>query len=205
MLAFILLGLALGAGSSVIPGPCNLAVMNAAVRYTLGRAIATAFGAALGDATLAGLGILGLGPVLARHPAVPPVLHAVSAVALIAYGLANLRPRPPQAPSRDLTSPRGRALRGIGVGLATLAGANPAAVVTWLVVVGSLLPGASTVHGVCTVVGIGAGSFAWFALIACVTRRYTRARCHRLGSIATVVSSMLVLYGVVSLGRILVG
>ena len=50
MLAYLMLGLVLGAGSSVLPGPCGLAVMNAASRRSLTRALATGGGAGFGDA-----------------------------------------------------------------------------------------------------------------------------------------------------------
>ena len=55
VLALLALGLALGIGSSVVPGPCGIAVL-ASAQHSRARAVATAFGASLGDAVYAGLG-----------------------------------------------------------------------------------------------------------------------------------------------------
>jgi threonine/homoserine/homoserine lactone efflux protein len=192
MLAYLLLGLALGAGSSVLPGPCGLAVMTAACRRSLGRAIAIGAGAALGDLTYAALGIVGLGPVLARHPAIPPVLQAISGVALIAYGLMNLRGRP-AATRRPAV---GGLLTGVGLLLA-----NPGAFVTWVVVVGTALAGASPVEGWCAVVGICAGSCAWFSGVAWLTHRGHQRRGDGVLRVITVVSVLLVAGGALSLAR----
>ena len=133
MLTYLLLGIALGAGSSVLPGPCSLAVVDAVCRGQMRRAVRIGLGAGLGDAGFAALGIVGLGAILARHPAVPPVLQACGGAALIAHGLRHLRPRPIGLRVDDV---RG----GVGVGVAILV-SNPAAFVTWVVVVGPLLRG----------------------------------------------------------------
>ncbi len=203
MLLHVLLGLALGVGSSVLPGPCNLAVITAASRHGLRRALGTGLGAALGDTTYAALGILGLGPLLARHPALPPVLQAVSGIALIGYGLAHLRARraaPPATGGSDQDPGSGDGVRGLAVGLATLV-ANPGAIVTWVVIVGSVLAGASATQGWATVAGIGVGSFMWFALVGVVSCHGRAHRDDRVHRVTQVVSRILVAYGVVSLVR----
>lgn len=111
MLAYLLPGLALGAGSSLIPSPCGLAVINAAMRRDLARALAIGFGAALGDFVLATLGIHGLGPLLARHPSVPPVLHAFGGVGLIGDGPHDLWVRRAEVCGDAAAAPVGHPLR----------------------------------------------------------------------------------------------
>lgn len=201
MLAYLLLGLLLGAGSSVLPGPCGLAVMRAATHQGLARGIATGAGAALGDVTFAALGILGVGPFLARHPVLPPILQTVSGAVLIGYGIHHLRSRDRHArAAAEIGSLDRRVARGFVLGLATLLG-NPGAMLTWVVIVGSVLAGASSFEGWATVAGIGAGSGAWFTMMAVLTHR-GRARFGELvARIATAVSCLLVASGFLSLVR----
>jgi amino acid exporter len=201
VLAYLALGLFLGAGSSVMPGPCGLAVMNAASRRSLRRAVGVGAGAAFGDATYASLGLLGVGPLLSRFPSIPPVLQAVSGVALVAYGAHHLLgPRAETRVERDASSARGELTGGILVGIATLL-SNPGALVTWVLIVGSLLANASPVEAWSTAIGIGAGSFAWFSLMATLTHRGLTTRGALLARITTVVSSVLVVGGLASLLR----
>lgn len=201
MLAYLVLGLVLGAGSSVMPGPCGLAVMNAASRRSLRRALGVGAGAAFGDATYASLGIVGVGPLLARFPSVPPVLQAVSGVALIAYGLRHLLGRRTETPTdRDVHRGRGEIAGGIVLGIATLL-SNPGALITWVLIVGSVLARAMPAEAWATAAGIGAGSFAWFSLMATLTHRGLTTRGALLARITTAVSSVLVVGGIASLLR----
>jgi threonine/homoserine/homoserine lactone efflux protein len=203
VLAYLVLGLVLGAGSSVMPGPCGLAVIRAATQRGLQRALGVALGAAGGDLTYASLGVLGVGPLLARHPSLPPVLQAVSGLVLVGYGLRHLRGRAPGVPV-DATDGwgderRGEVVRGLALGVAALL-ANPGAMLTWVVVLGSLLTGASTVEGLATAAGIGCGSCAWFALMALVAHR-GRNRGPLLARVTALVSGVLVMAGVLALAR----
>lgn len=201
MLAYLVLGLVLGAGSSVLPGPCGLAVMNAASRGRLRRALGVGGGAAVGDATYATLGIVGVGPLLARYPSVPPVLQAVSGIALIAYGLRHLLGRRAQTPpTREAGSDRGDLAGGLVLGVATLL-SNPGSLITWVVIVGSVLAGASPVESAATAIGIGLGSFAWFSLMAIITHRGLGSRGELIARVTTVVSTVLLVGGVLSLLR----
>jgi threonine/homoserine/homoserine lactone efflux protein len=192
MLAYFAIGILLGAGSSVLPGPCGLAVINAGCRQGLERAVATAFGAALGDATYAALGIVGIGRVLARYPAVPSVMLAISGAALVAFGLFQLRPR-------RVRAVRDGALGGAVVGLGTLL-ANPGALVTWVVVVGAQLADGGVGEQWCAVAGIGTGSFLWFTGVAHLSVRGK----HLLASprVSNVIGCLLVMYGLVSIARV---
>ena len=154
MLAYLVLGIVLGAGSSVVPGPCGVAVIDAATRFGSRRAAATAIGAGLGDFGYAALGVFGIGHVLARHPALVAILLATSGVVLIGYGLVCLAGCP-----RTCVAD-GRSLGGVVVGFVTLV-CNPGALVMWAAV-GMQVAGASSVERVCTVLGIASGSAAWF-------------------------------------------
>lgn len=191
LVGHLALGIALGAGTSVLPGPCGVAVLDAANRRGLPRAIATSAGAALGDFTYATLGVLGVGRWLARYPEVPPVLRTLSAIALVAFGLAYLRRRP----TREVA---GTTFGGFAVGFLTLL-ANPGALVTWVVVVGGLLAGAPIEAQWCAVIGIALGTFTWFSLVAHLA---VRGR-HLLASprLPAICGGLLIACGIVSLVR----
>jgi threonine/homoserine/homoserine lactone efflux protein len=201
VLAYLLIGLSLGAGSSVLPGSCGLAVMNAASREGLRRAIATGVGAAVGDVFYATLGILGVGPFLASHPALPPILQAASGAMLVGYGVHHLRAR--GAPANGTTGPAREDVgiaRCFVVGLATLLG-NAGAMLTWIVIVGSVLPRTPALEAWMTVAGIGAGSASWFSMMAVLTHRGRARFAVLVARLATAVSCLLVASGVVALVR----
>jgi threonine/homoserine/homoserine lactone efflux protein len=188
-----LVGVALGAGSSVVPGPCGLAVVAAAARHGRARAVATSFGAGLGDATYAGLGILGVGRALAGHPALVQALHAVSGLILIAYATHTLRAqRAETAPSSD--TPGGGVWRGIPIGYMVLL-ANPAALVTWVFLVGASWGGAPAASPLAVIVGIAAGTTAWFGGLGLLVEHGAHARRDALRSLTRVVCVLLIVYG----------
>ena len=164
MVGHLLLGLVLGAASSVPPGPCNLAVVDALARSRR-RAVATGLGAALGDAIYAALGVIGLGRIITAERWIPPTLQLLGGVAIVAAGVSRLRP------GRAAASPgRGGFARGLALDLG-----NPATFVTWVLLVGAFLSGASAGGAALAVAGIGLGSFGWYLALA-----HTRLSPHRL-------------------------
>ena len=77
---FFLIGIAAGALTGIPIGPVNVAVIDAAYRHTLRRAIAVGMGGSIADCLYASLGVLGVTPVLKANPSVPPILYAISGV-----------------------------------------------------------------------------------------------------------------------------
>jgi len=61
---FVLIGIAAGALTGVPIGPVNVAVIDAAYRHTLRRAIMVGAGGACADGLYSALGLLGVTPVL---------------------------------------------------------------------------------------------------------------------------------------------
>ena len=181
MLLFLLIGIAAGAATGIPIGPVNVAVIDASYRHTLRRAIATGLGGAVADALYAGLGVLGVTPVLNTYPSVPPILYAISGVVLLVYGFLTVRSQPVQpvvaAPDLDASAShralvlRREAWQGFTVGSALIL-LNPAAVVTWVVIIGQLIPPIdSTWDGLACALGVFLGSFAWFSLVAYLTHK----------------------------------
>jgi threonine/homoserine/homoserine lactone efflux protein len=182
---YLALGFVLGIASSLPPGPCGLAILSSvSAGGSQRRALAIAAGGALADLVYATLGLVGIAPLLARWTG---ALEAISGVVMIGYGGAKLleRPMPPHAE---------RASRGLGIGFALVIG-NPAALVTWVVVVGSRFAGASPLDRACTVAGIALGTFTWF----CVVARF--ARIGRFTRLPALLGAGLVCVGAVSLAR----
>src|SRR6185436_18689162 len=88
--AIVVLGAAAGFTSSLLPGPTNVAVVDAAL--VRGRAAhAIGLGGALGDAVYATLGVTDAGALLRQHPLLPALFDLVSGVLMIVIGLARIR------------------------------------------------------------------------------------------------------------------
>ena len=198
MLIFMLFGVAAGALTGVPIGPVNVAVIDAAYRHTLRRAIAVGMGGACADGLYSALGVLGVTPVLRTYPTVPPILYAVSGVVLLIYGFLTARSQPvtpaqneaPKAaePSREMWS-------GFTLGLALIV-LNPAAIVTWVVIMGSIIPETTPINGIFCSLGVMVGSFGWFALVAYLTQKGKHVLGDKAAWIPRVIGVALMVYAV---------
>jgi arginine exporter protein ArgO len=113
---------------------------------------------------------------------VPPVLYAISGVVLLVYGFLTARSQPVQpvvaAPDTTDVSAAHHALamrrelwQGFSVGIALIL-LNPAAIVTWVVIIGQLIPPIdSNWQGLACAIGVFIGSFGWFSLVAYLTHK----------------------------------
>jgi threonine/homoserine/homoserine lactone efflux protein len=204
VLTYFMIGAAIGAITGVPIGPANVAVIDAAYRHNLLRAIAVGFGAALADGLYALLGILGVGPLLEEHPGVPPILYGASGVVLIVYGILTIRSQPVRAAADGVNAIKQtdgqHALAGFGLGLALVI-LNPAAIVTWVVIVGSFMVGVTNIEGIAAVLGISVGSFAWFSFVAYLADHGKKLLGDKAIWITRVVGILLVAYGLFSLYR----
>ena len=207
MLLFLLIGIAAGAATGIPVGPVNVAVIDAAYRHTIRRAIAVGLGGAVADMLYAGLGVLGVTPMLNNYPSVPPILYAVSGVILLVYGYLTARSQPVQpvvASAEDLdasASHKAIAIRremwqGFSVGIALIL-LNPAAVVTWVVIIGQLIPAVNNNwEGLACAIGVFLGSFAWFSLVAYLTHKGKNVLGEKAAWIPRVIGVGLMVYAV---------
>jgi arginine exporter protein ArgO len=203
VLTYFLIGVSIGLLTGVPIGPTNLAVIDAAYRHTMRRAVGVALGAACGDLMYAGVGINAIGPIVEANPGIPPVLFLLSGIILAIYGALTARAQPvspatehaPRAhePSKEMWS-------GVTVGLALIL-LNPAAIVTWVVVIGPHLAGASHLEGLAATVGVFIGSLAWFCFVAYLTNHGKRLMGGKAIWITRTIGIGLVLYGLFSIGR----
>ncbi len=199
---FFFMGLAAGVITCVPIGPVNIAVIDAAFRTTFRRAAVIGIGGAIGDGAYALAGALGIERVLDSHPAVPPVLYTVSGIVLFWFGIRTLR----SAPLLPLGSPRPDAedkrstWSAIFLGF-TLVMLNPAAIVTWIFIVGSFMQGADTATGGVAAFGVFIGSLSWFLFVGYMTSRGKSVHGNKIELITRVVGYLLLVFAVYSFGR----
>lgn len=204
MVTFFLIGFAAGVLTGVPIGPVNVAVIDAAYRHTLRRALAVGVGGAIADSAYAALGVLGVTPMLKTNPSVPPILYGISGIILVAYGLLTVRSRPvtpATSESPRSPNPSKEMWSGFTVGLILIA-LNPAAMITWVVIIGSILPSdSSTSSGLMLAVGVLAGSLAWFATVAVLTYKGKHLLGDKAVWIPRIIGVGLMGYGLYLVGR----
>jgi threonine/homoserine/homoserine lactone efflux protein len=200
---FFLIGAAAGAITGIPIGPVNVAVIDAAYRHTMRRAFAVGLGGALADGLYAGLGVVGVTPVLRTYPSIPPLLYLASGLVLLGYGFLTVRSQPvaPAQPSPDearestATMQRRELWSGFTVGLALIL-LNPAAIVTWVVIMGQIIPDATLAEGIACSFGVAFGSFGWFALVAYLTHKGKSVLGDKAAWIPRLVGVALMVYSV---------
>jgi threonine/homoserine/homoserine lactone efflux protein len=190
---FLVIGILAGALTGVPIGPVNVAVIDASYRHTFRRAIA-----------------VGLG--LRTYPNVLTIIYAVSGVVLLVYGFLTARSQPvapaappvhdEHAPSEHSMAFRRREIKqGFTLGVALIL-LNPAAVVTWVVIMGSIIPDTSTSwDGLACAIGVLLGSFGWFALVAYLTQKGKHVLGEKAAWIPRLVGVALMIYAVYLLAK----
>jgi threonine/homoserine/homoserine lactone efflux protein len=201
VLRFLVLGVLAGALTGVPIGPVNVAVIDAAYRHTLRRAIAVGFGGACGDFLYCALGVLGVTPVVSTYPRVETVLYAVSGLVLLGYGFLTARSQPvatvpagAEVPTHGQHEAR-ETWQGFRVGIALIV-LNPAAIVTWVLVVSSMIRPETRLEGLACAIGVFVGSFGWFALVAQLTHKGKHVLGEKAAWIPRLVGIALMVYAV---------
>lgn len=204
---FLLIGIAAGAATGIPIGPVNVAVIDASYRHTLRRAMAVGLGGAVADMLYSGLGVLGVTPVLNTYPSVPPILYGISGIVLLVYGYLTARSQPVQpvvvvadavdpSASHKAIALRREMWQGFSVGIALIL-LNPAAVVTWVVIIGQIIPAANNNwEGLACAIGVFMGSFAWFSLVAYLTHKGKNVLGDKAAWIPRVIGVGLMVYAV---------
>jgi len=193
---FVLIGVAAGALTGVPIGPANVAVIDAAYRHTLRRALAVALGAATADGMYSALGVVLLAPLLQEHPTLKPIFFAVSGVLLLVYGFLTARSKaaaPAPHEAHTVTEAPNEVFVGVITGLALIV-LNPAAIVTWVVIMGSMIPETTTTNGFFCALGVMAGSFGWFSLVAYLTQKGKHVLGEKAAWIPRVIGIALMVY-----------
>jgi L-lysine exporter family protein LysE/ArgO len=202
VLSFLAIGFAIGVVTCIPIGVANVAVIDAAYRQDVARAIMVGLGGAIADGIYSAMGIFGVGPFLESYPNVPYVLYGVSGAALTVYGVITLRAQPMNISSDSSAAKRSKHhLRdGFALGLAATL-LNPSAVVTWVVIVGSYATGIDRVQSAAWVIGIVVGSFVWFVVVAYLANHGKRLLSGNAIWMTRIAGIFVIVYGVFSVGR----
>lgn len=203
---FIMSGVLAGALTGVPIGPVNVAVIDAAYRHTLRRAIAVGAGGACADFLYSALGILGVTPVLRSYAVVSPILYAVSGIVLLVYGFLTARSQPVAPAHHDAAPVEAREnelVLGFKTGLLLIL-LNPAAIVTWVVITEQMADHLGTptpINGVLCALGVMVGSFGWFSLVAHLTQRGKNVLGDKAAWIPRIIGVALMVYAVYLIAR----
>ena len=202
MLSFLAIGFAIGVVTCIPIGVANVAVIDAAYRHDLSRAIMVGLGGAIADGIYSAMGIFGVGPFLENYPNVPYALYGISGAALTVYGVITLRAQPMNISTDQPAAKRSQHhLRdGFVLGLAATL-LNPSAVVTWVVIVGSYATGIDRVQSAAWVTGIIVGSFVWFVVVAYLANHGKRLLSGNAIWMTRIAGIFVIVYGVFSVGR----
>jgi threonine/homoserine/homoserine lactone efflux protein len=202
LILHFLRGLGLGVAAGVPFGPVNGAVVDTAIRRDFRMAMAVGLGGAFVDFIYSQLAVLGIGRVLKSHPDVSLVLSFVSGVVLVMFGMRTLLAPPlreDQGTQSTRISPRATWAAFFSGVLLTLA--NPAALMVWVVLAGSILRDVSHLEGFVAGLGIFVGCSAWFAGIAWLAKVGQLRFGRRVLVLSKTISAFIVVYGVFLVGK----
>jgi threonine/homoserine/homoserine lactone efflux protein len=199
LLLALLRGIGLGFAAGIPFGPVNAAVVDTSMRKCTRTALAIGMGGAFVDFLYSQLAVLGVGRVLKQYPDVSSFLVGGSGVVLVIYGVKTLM-APPL--SRDPEGQRtGHQLQGRRLWAGFFAGvlltlANPAALLSWVVLAGALLSDLTRLQSFLAGVGIFAGVTLWFAGIGWIARVGKLKFGERALLLTKTIGALIVAYGV---------
>jgi threonine/homoserine/homoserine lactone efflux protein len=202
LILHFLRGIGLGVAAGVPFGPVNGAVVDTAIRRDFRVAMAVGLGGAFVDFIYSQLAVLGIGRVLKSHPDVSMVLMFVSGVVLVLFGLRTLL-APPLSEDR-VTQPgavSARATWGAFFSGVLLTLANPAALMTWVVLAGTILGDLTSFEAFVAGLGIFVGCSMWFAGIAWLARVGQLRFGKKVLVLSKTISAFIVVYGVFLVGK----
>jgi threonine/homoserine/homoserine lactone efflux protein len=199
---YFLIGALLGAVTGIPIGPVNVAVIDAAYRHSLRRAVGVALGGAAGDTIFAYLGMVWFGPWVASRPLVPPILYVLSGLALLVYGIVTVRSQEIEtsASGKPENQEPGKFLGGFTLGFILIV-LNPAALITWVVIVGTYFADITGGEGTACAVGVGCGSLLWFNFVAYLSNKGKNVLGHKMLWVTRTVGVLLIGYGLYSTGK----
>jgi threonine/homoserine/homoserine lactone efflux protein len=202
MLLALIQGTVLGFIGGMPVGPVNAAVIDTGLRKCFRRALAVGVGGAFVDFVYSQLAIAGIGPLMDRFPGLSTALLGVGGVILVIYGLMTV-----QSPPVDREDPHAdrpvmtRALAAAFLTGVLITVANPAALVTWVLLAGTFLSEHRGLAGLVAGGGIFLGTSLWFLIISALASKGRVRLGRRAVWITRTVGTLLVLYGVFLVGK----
>lgn len=162
-------GFVTGVVVSLPTGPVNVAVIRNAISISKKMGVFLGSGAALVDSVYSLLVFLGFDSLVKAVPWTEPALGAVGCVLMIAYGVLTVL-LPVGSGGGDPRRPQTEYAKAFGLG-ALMTVANPAPLLAWLVIAPSAMGGLSTPQAIVFSLGVLAGGFSWFTVLAELAHR----------------------------------
>ncbi len=192
------MGLGLAAG---IPfGPVNAAVVDTSMRQCHRTALAVGVGGAFVDFIYSQLAVWGIGKFLKQYPDLSSLLVGASGVVLVIFGLRTLF-APPLREEDRARRLENKALWSAFFSGVLLTLANPAALVSWVVLAGALLSDLTYVEALLAGLGIFIGCTGWFAGIGWLARQGRLRFGQRALWLTKTIGAFIVAYGVFLVGK----
>lgn len=197
VLTALLTGLGLGAFVAAQVGPVSLLCIRTSTRGGFRPGLAVGAGAALVDLAYAALGVAGAASVVTIAP-IGLLLGLAGAVVLLVLGWRTLRSAVRLRHGGETGAEVATSSAALRTGLVATA-SNPLTIVSWAAIFGAastaaLVSGPADVGAL--LAGVGAGSLAWFALLAAVAARAgARLGVRALAGVDAVAGVGLVLFG----------
>lgn len=203
MLLVFTRGLILGLVAGLPLGPASAAVADTALRRSLSRAIAVGLGGALVDIVYCMAAVAGLGAIFHNRPGLEEAFLGVGGAVLIVFGLFTARKRPLE--DESLSSQKADGSRGLLASLAMgvlISVANPALVVSWVLLAGTVLSGLTILESLIAGLGVFLGVFGWFCAIGWLAHKGRVKLGDRAVWIPRVAGLLLVAYGAYLVGKV---
>jgi L-lysine exporter family protein LysE/ArgO len=196
MILSLLRGLVLGFVCGIPVGPVNAAVIDTALRRCFRRALAIGLGGAFVDFAYSQIASAGLGTLMARVPGLDTAFMLVGGVVLVVFGVVSIQA--PAVPIEAAPPPRfmKRALLAAFVTGVLMTVANPAALVSWVLLAGTVLADLSHRQALLAGVGIFFGTGLWFTIVAWLASKGRVRLGHRAVWVTRAVGALLIIYGV---------
>lgn len=193
----LLRGIVLGFVAGIPIGPVNAAVIDTAMRKCMVRALWIGIGGAFVDFVYSQIAVLGLKALFDDRPALQTLLLGLGGIVLVAFGYATARNAAvDEGPAKEVRAPVvGRAaLTAFATGI-LITVANPAALVSWVLLAGTVLADLTMGEAFMAGFGIFVGTSLWFLLIAWLAARGRVKLGQKSVWIPRAVGTLLVAYG----------
>jgi L-lysine exporter family protein LysE/ArgO len=198
----LLRGFVLGFVGSIPVGPVNAAVIDTALRKCFKRAFAIGLGGAVVDFLYSQIAVAGLGPLINRVPNLAPALLGIGGLVLFIFGINAIKS--PPVDNKVHAGPPVQMKRALvasffsGVLITVM---NPAALVSWVLLAGTVLADLRGREPFFAGLGILFGTALWFLGIAWLAAKGRVKLGHRATWITRTVGALLIVYGVFLVGK----
>jgi threonine/homoserine/homoserine lactone efflux protein len=178
----------------------NAAVVDTSMRQCHRTALAVGVGGAFVDFIYSQLAVWGIGKFLKQYPDLSSLLVGASGVVLVIFGLRTLFAPPLREEDRAKRVENKRLWSAFFSGvLLTLA--NPAALISWVVLAGALLSDLTYAQALVAGLGIFIGCTGWFAGIGWLARMGRLRFGQRALWLTKTIGALIVMYGVFLVGK----